>query len=189
MKRGVNTGLIVALAGVLVVAFAGIAGGKIKTKTFSSGDVDRVIPAMGTVTHDFGLTQKRFKRSKVKDVDLSIRISHDYMQDVDLSLTGPTGRTVDLSSDNGPAGPGSYGSGSEDCSGTFTVFNDEAETLVSDATSPFADQFVPEQRLSALDGTRVKGVWRLTVTDDESPDPGVFHCAELKVKYKKKKKS
>jgi subtilisin-like proprotein convertase family protein len=188
MKQGIRRGLIAAMVGALVLAFAGMAGGAIKTKTFSSGEIDRVIPEIGTITHDFALTQKRFKRTKVKDVNLAVRIGHEYLADLDLSLTGPTGRTVDLSSDNGPAGPGSYGDGSESCGGTFTVFNDEAETLVSDGTSPFAGQFRPESRLSTLDGTKAKGAWRLTVTDDESPDGGVLHCAELEVKYKKKKK-
>jgi subtilisin-like proprotein convertase family protein len=191
MKQGKMLLLIGALVGTLVLAFAGLAGGKIKTKTFSSGSINEAFGSLGqpTITEEIDLNKKRFKRSKVKDVDVGVRISHSYNLDVDLSLTAPNGRSVDLSSDNGGSGEDDYGSGSTSCSGTKTVFNDEAETSIEDGSSPFNGQFLPEERLSTLDGSKVKGPWRLTVTDDFTIDTdGVLHCFDLKVKYKKKEK-
>jgi subtilisin-like proprotein convertase family protein len=193
MKRGVSAGLIVALASVLVIAFAGIAGGKIKTKTFSSGTINEEFGgASGTpssIAQEFALTQKRFKRSKVKDVDVAVRISHTYNNDIDLSLRSPSGRTVELSTDNGADTDDDYGSGDDSCAGTMTEFNDEAETPIEDATSPFNGQFLPEEPLSTLDRTKVKGTWTLTASDDFPPlDDGALHCAELEIKYRKKKK-
>jgi subtilisin-like proprotein convertase family protein len=190
MRRGIGIGLIIALTGVLVIALAGIAGGKAKTKTFSSGSINEAFGSTtATITEDIDLNKKRFKRSKVKDVDVGVRISHTYNNDIDLFLTAPNGRSVGLSSDNGADNDDDYGSGSDSCDGTKTVFNDEAETPIDEALSPFNGQFLPEERLSTLDGSKVKGTWRLTVADDFAVlDDGVLHCFDLKVKYKKKKR-
>ena len=47
--------------------------------------------------------------------------------------TGPNAVTIDVSSDNGGSGD-NYGSGANDCSGTPTVFDDEAkDTLWGDS--------------------------------------------------------
>ena len=181
--------LLGALVGVFALAFAGLAGAKLKTKTFSSGTISEEFGSdPSTVVQDIGINKKKFKRAKVKDVDVGVRIDHTYDGDVDISLTSPSGRTVTLSSGNGEAGD-DYGSGDSSCSGTKTVFNDEAETLISDGVAPFARQFKPEGRLSTLDGAKVKGIWRLTVDDTFGiVDDGVLRCVDLKVKYKKKKK-
>ena len=190
MNRGIRRALIAAMVGTLALAFAGIAGGKIKTKTFSSGTISEAIPDDGSFTpasHEFFLNQKRFKRSKVQDVNVGVWIDHVYDEDVDISVTGPTGRTVDLSSDNGGS-EDDYGSGTPGCGGTLTVFNDEAETLITDGAAPYAGQFQPEQRLSDLDRTKVKGTWSVEVVDDFSLFGGTLKCAELEVKYRKKKK-
>jgi subtilisin-like proprotein convertase family protein len=187
MKRGVRRALVAATVGALVLAFAGIAGGKIKTKTFSSGDIDRTIPDPGTTSHTFNI---RKKRSKVKDVNVNVRITHDDSEDLLISLSH-AGRTVDLSSMNGETtGPEdeAYGTGAQSCDGTSTKFNDEAETEVEDANTPFGGQFVPEESLSTFDRTRLKGAWTLTVEDYDAAFDGELNCAELEIKYKKKKK-
>jgi subtilisin-like proprotein convertase family protein len=173
------------MIGALVLAFAGIAGGKVKTKTLSSGDIDRAIPDPGTVTHTFDI---RKKRAKVKDVNVSVRITHEDVEDLLLSVRAPNGRVVDLSSMNGAQFNNDYGSGSQSCGGTFSVFNDEAETSVEDADAPFEGQFIPEEPLSELDGSKLKGGWRVSVEDYDGAFSGELNCAELEVKYKKKKK-
>jgi subtilisin-like proprotein convertase family protein len=190
MKQGNRRAwlLIGATVGVLALAFAGLAGAKIKTKTFSSGDIDRAIPDPGKTSHVFDLKKKRFKRSKVKDVNVAVRISHEEVEDVLISVTAPNGREVDLSSMNGTPFDNDYGTGDQSCSGELTVFNDEAETPVEDAEAPFAGQFVPEDPLSELDRSRVKGLWRVSVEDYDAFFDGVLNCAELEVKYKKKKR-
>jgi subtilisin-like proprotein convertase family protein len=181
--------LVGAVAGVLLLAFAGIAGGKIKTKTFSSGEIDRFIPDTGgddALPHTFNI---KTKRSKVKDVNVAIRISHTSNADLLITLTGPNGNTVKLSSFDGLTFfEDDFGSGAENCNGTFTVFNDEAETSINDGSSPYNGQFTPQEPLSAFDGSKLKGKWTLTVEDQASGDDGVLHCAELEVKYRKKKK-
>jgi subtilisin-like proprotein convertase family protein len=178
--------LVAAIVGALTIAFAGLAGAKIKTKTYSSGDIDKVISDVSTATHGFII---KTKRAKVKDINVAIRASHTSTGDLAISLTSPKGETVELTdvvtlelfADD-------LGSGSEDCNGTFTVFNDEAETPIADGSPPYNGQYKPLERLSALDGSRLKGTWRLAIDDRLGSDDGVLHCAELEVKYKKKKK-
>jgi subtilisin-like proprotein convertase family protein len=190
MKQGNRHALLLtgAIVGVLVLAFAGLAGAKIKTKTFSSGELDRFIPDGGdpALPHTFNI---KTKRSKVKDINVAIRISHTSNADLLITLTSPKGETVKLSSFEGLTFfESDFGSGGENCSGTFTKFNDEAETSINDGTSPYNGQFKPQEPLSAFDGSRLKGKWTLTVDDQASGDDGIFHCTELEIKYKKKKK-
>jgi subtilisin-like proprotein convertase family protein len=185
--RGTNRGwLVAALAGALTIAFAALAGGAIKTKTYSSGDIDKVISDLTPANHGFLI---KTKRAKVKDINVALRVSHTSTGDLEVSLTNPKGEKVILANvitlgffDQ------DLGSGSEDCNGTFTVFNDEAETPIEEGTTPYNGQFKPENPLSALDGSKLKGLWRLGVEDHVSGDDGILHCAELEVKYKKKKK-
>jgi subtilisin-like proprotein convertase family protein len=182
--------LVGAVAGVLVLAFAGIAGGKIKTKTFSSGELDRLIPDVGadqSLPHTFNI---KTKRAKVKDVNVSVRLSHTFPGDLTSTLEGPKGQVVELeNSDDFTGGePGGMGSGAENCNGTFTVFNDEAETSIYDGENPWAGQFKPGEPLSEFDGSKLKGKWTFRVTDTVPGDEGILHCVELEIKYKKKKK-
>jgi subtilisin-like proprotein convertase family protein len=189
MQRGIRRALIAAMVGALALAFAGIAGGKIKTKTFSSGTINEEFGDFETATHEFDLNKKRFKRSRVKDVNASVRISTSCGGPLEINVTGPTGRTVALKQDEILSCFTDFGSGSESCSGTFTTFNDEAETPIGSGAAPYAGQFKPDQALSGLDGTKVKGTWRVAVTDpDDFGDTSVLHCAELEIKYRKKKK-
>jgi hypothetical protein len=192
MKRGVSRALVAAMVGALVLAFAGIAGGAIKTKTFSSG----------TLNEEFNLNKKKFKRSKVKDVDVAVRIRSTCSESLDLVLSGPRGRSVALSTDNhtgdfagGDCSVGpqnfvdAYGSGAESCNGTLTEFNDEAETPVTEGAQPWNGQFLPEETLREFDGGKVKGTWTVSATDDdEFNDASTLYCAELQVKYRKKKR-
>jgi hypothetical protein len=108
-----------------------------------------------------------------------IRLNHTYDGDIDISLTGPDGTTIDLSSDNGLNGD-NYGSGAADCSGTMTVFDDQASTSIIGQPAPFAGVFRPEQALSAFEGKPSQGNWTLRVTDDGmSGYVGTLYCWEL----------
>ena len=62
--------------------------------------------------------------------------------DLDITLTGPNATTIILSDDNG-GGSDNYGSGATDCSGTPTVFDDEAATSITVGAAPFAGSFIP----------------------------------------------
>ena len=79
---------------------------------------------------------------------------------LDIFLVSPgTALVVELSTDNGAGS--NYGSGSNDCSGTPTRFDDSAATAITDGSAPFAGPFRPEGSLAGLNGRSTSGFWRL----------------------------
>ena len=98
---------------------------------------------------------------RVHDVDVTVSISHQTAADLDVFLTSPSGRRIDLVTDVG-------GGNSDLFNGT--TFDDQAGLLVGDAELPpdgeaFA-RVVPEGALSAFMGEDPNGQWTLTVIDD-----------------------
>jgi subtilisin-like proprotein convertase family protein len=97
---------------------------------------------------------------------LSVRVDvlHTFDADVDLLLVGPTGVTVELSTDNGASGD-NY---------TNTVFDDAASLSIFAGTPPFTGSFRPEQPLAAFAGTDALGTWRLQFRDDAAGFSGTL---------------
>lgn len=100
----------------------------------------------------------------VVDVRVGVEISHTYDGDLEISLRGPNGVEIDLSSDNGGSG--------DDYSGT--LFDDDAPYSIRIGASPFTGPFVPEEPLSTFDGVSAAGSWILRVFDDEINDTGTL---------------
>ena len=101
---------------------------------------------------------------EVRDVDVTVDITHAYDEDLDIFLIAPDGTRVELSTDNG-------GSGADY---TGTVFDDEAATSITAGTAPFTGRFRPEGPASSLYGIAANGTWTLEITDDAVPDAGVL---------------
>jgi subtilisin-like proprotein convertase family protein len=122
------------------------------------------------------------RRATVTDVDARVRLTHTYEGDIEFYLVSPTGVIVplwigeDQSDDD-------FGSGSTDCTGVPTVFDDEAGTPILAGTSPYAGAFRPFFPLSRFDGTAAAGTWALYVEDHYTGDRGVLHSVGLKVDY------
>lgn len=116
----------------------------------------------------------------VEDVNVRIRLSHTFDADLTLSLIAPDGTVVVLASGHGGGGD-HFGAGATDCSGTPTVFDDEAAAAIEDGAAPFAGAFRPATPLSALDGKRTDGTWRLRVHDGFALDQGMVHCVQLEI--------
>jgi subtilisin-like proprotein convertase family protein len=173
-----------ALAGMLVLALALAppAGAKIKTTTFSSGP-------LGTPVGDNAAAASRLvlPKGNVRDVNVFVRLTHGVAADVDLSLLPPQGPPLVLSTDNGGNG-NSYGAGANDCTGSFTVFEDASPFSITDAAAPFVGFFRPEHSLAALNGIQMKGPWWFLFADDAGGNSGVLGCWQLQVTYKVKKK-
>lgn len=98
---------------------------------------------------------------------------------------------MELTRDNGGSGE-NFGSGATACSGESTTFDDAGAASINVGSPPFALTYQPEQPLAALNGQKMKGVWDLIVNDDNhevSPaGTGTFHCWQLVLEYKAKKK-
>ncbi|MBK6315294.1 MAG: proprotein convertase P-domain-containing protein [Blastocatellia bacterium] len=143
--------------------------------TYSSGNIAVPLPDVASMTPQ---VINVADMGTVLDVDLRIRLNHTFDNDLDITLTGPNAVTIDVSSDNGGSGD-NYGSGANDCSGTPTVFDDEAATGIASGVAPFAGSFIPEVGLSAFDGIPAAGNWTLNIADDLGGDVGTLFCYEL----------
>ncbi len=119
--------------------------------------------------------------SPILDVRVSLHITHAALEDLDVSLVGPDGTIVDLTSDNG-GGATSYGSAcTPDAS--RTAFDDAASTIITEGTAPLVGAFRPEQPLTAFAGKSgpgaANGIWRLRIADDTAGHTGSLQCWSL----------
>lgn len=121
----------------------------------------------------------RREAGRIVDLDVRVRIRHRSDEDLNIYLVSPSGKFVELSTDNGGSGD-DYGAGPVGCGGSFTVFDDEAGTRVRDGAPPFLGSFRPQTPLSSLDGSLVRGTWRLQVFDDQAGQTGVLGCWQIR---------
>ena len=115
-------------------------------------------------------------------VTISLHLLHTWDSDLDISLIGPDGTTIDLSSDNGSSGD-NFGTSCDPVTNR-TTFDDAAATSITAGTVPFVGTFIPEQSLSLFNGKSgldVNGTWTLRIVDDASGDAGTFNCVTLNI--------
>ena len=139
---------------------------------------------------------KRMKGREVKDVDVSVRITHPDTSDLRIFLIAPNGGTVGLAFDNNGGGPGQdtgYGSGPADCTGLPTTFTDETFNFLSNGDevnepgeiiAPWAGSVAPQglpAPLNIVDGGRARGTWTLRIQDLTSGDVGTLNCFRLRI--------
>ncbi len=142
----------------------------------STGNLTTPIPDVTSVQIPIEVTTT----GALSDLNVKVRANHSFDGDVQMSITSPGGVTVPLVAGRG-AGGDNFGSGTNDCAGTFTVFDDSAATAISAGAAPFAGSFRPESPLSALNGQSILGTWILTVTDTALQDTGTMGCAQLEI--------
>jgi cysteine-rich repeat protein len=110
------------------------------------------------------------------DVDVALDVRHPNAGDLDVFLTAPSGRRIDLVTD--------VGGGNDDLYAGAT-FDDQAGTAVSDETLPASGTafaaVVPEGALSAFVGEDPNGTWTLTVADDAGGNTGTLNGWTLRL--------
>jgi len=171
---------LAALALVLAIAVAprpADAATRVVTKTFSNTQL-MTMPSVGAATPYPTERNSRFKdRGKILDVNLTLKnFSHQFSDDADVILSyRGVNRTV--FSDVG---------GNNAANNITIKLDDEATSLLADATAPTSGTFKPATfansgadtfpspaptpsglaELSGFDGKRADGTWRLWVTDN-----------------------
>ena len=113
--------------------------------------------------------------------DVNVRIRVDHTSDSNLAiLLSSSGCACGVALSNNRGGSGdNYGTGTNDCAGTKTVFDDAAATPIAAGTAPFAGSFMPESGLSIFNGSTNNGTWSLTIVDSVNLDTGTIGCVEL----------
>ncbi len=150
-------------------AYYAFATGKNTMPSYPSTDTPQPIADNATVNSVIAVADAK----TVVDVNVLVNITHTYDGDLDLSLVGPNGTVVDLSSDNGGSGENFVN----------TLFDDEAATSITAGSPPFTGSFRPEQPLAAFDGIDAAGTWTLRVTDDAGGDTGTLNSWALNLTY------
>ncbi|MGH9967909.1 MAG: S8 family serine peptidase, partial [Pyrinomonadaceae bacterium] len=139
------------------------------TASYSTGNIAVPIPDVATVEVPITVPDN----GVVNDVNVRVRLNHTFDGDLVISLVHPDGTVIPLASNRGGSGQ-NFGTGSNDCSGTPTVLDDEAATAISSGVAPFAGSFRPESPLSGMDGKPTPGTWKLRVADTAALDVGTI---------------
>jgi hypothetical protein len=182
-------GLCAAIAAAATAAFAPSAFAL--TFVTSTGSVNAGMPNPGGTRIFTDIPA----RGKVTDVNVSVRISHQYDPDLLIVLRAPNGTYVTLANARGgfiQATNNDYGSGSASCSGTQTTFDDAATASITTAPAPFNGSVKPESPLAALNGGNFQGRWETYLYDTNAigvgTAAGTVHCATTTIQYKPTKK-
>jgi subtilisin-like proprotein convertase family protein len=105
----------------------------------------------------------------ITSAGVRVGATHHRDNDLDITLTAPGGRTIDVSSDNG--------SFQNDYIGT--TFSDDADLSIVDGTPPFTGTFLPEEPFARLAGADTAGTWTINVADDTTGQTGQVESAEV----------
>jgi hypothetical protein len=106
--------------------------------------------------------------------NLFVGSNHRWRSDIDLTLTGPGGATVDVCSDRGILGHDDN---------IVTLFDDNADSSWASGrmTCP-GPHIKPENPLNAVfGGTNAHGWWVLGITDDAAPDSGRLYVWGIQI--------
>lgn len=129
---------------------------------FTNTTSQQVGPDSGTVTNSIiNLSDDDL----IQNLLVSINISHTYNSNLDIFLIGPDGTRVELSTDNG-----GYTDDYID-----TVFDDDADTSITNAIGPFTGTYRPEGALADFVGLSSLGNWTLEITDDANGGIGTLN--------------
>lgn len=175
MRKRIGIPIVVALT--LSSVAAPVLGGGTNTIFTYGGGFHRPIPADADATK--GMMQDAVVLASdhllICDVDVVVTIRHTAAFDLQLFLVGPSGDAVTLNVSDPFEG---YYEGADYLA---TTFDDEADTAIADATSPFAGSFRPRESLAIFDGQDAYGPWRLVVYDAYYMDSGHLESFVLRV--------
>ncbi len=150
------------------------------TATYSDTHTPLLIPDQGSLGDPLqARIQVPGSAGTIRDLDVSIDISHLFDADLDVSLQH--------TSSAGPVHLFTYAGHDDD--GFLVWLDDEAGTdiqTVGDNPNnfPVAGVFRPLNSLTAFDGTDASGTWTLTVNDDGAPGvAGTLNSWSLKFTY------
>jgi len=156
-----------------------LATGKLVAFPLTTGDIAVPIPDADLAGVEIPIVVPDL--GSVAGVKASFRLDHTWDSDLIVDLIHPDGTVVNLVNRAG-VGEDNFGTGTNDCSGTPTVIDDNASTAIADGVAPFAGSFIPETPLAALKGKPSQGTWRLRVADFVADDIGTIGCFKLEVR-------
>ncbi len=128
------------------------------------------IPDQGTLVVSKAVTLA--EAVVIDDVNVTLDISHDRKDNLDVFLIAPDGTRVELFTDVG----GRYGPGF-----ISTTLDSEAVDPITNGAGNFNWTYRPEGDLSVLNGKNSEGTWSLEITDDRRRDTGTLNWWSLDI--------
>jgi len=104
-------------------------------------------------------------------INVSLNITHTYIQDIKAELVSPNGTTVTLIN---------HSCGSND--NLIATFSDNGQTIDCSSLST-GNVFSPNQPLSVLTGENIQGDWKLKLWDNHAGDEGTLNNWSLELCY------
>ena len=132
---------------------------------YQAGGMPLAIPDLGTILSPLTITDDFL----ISDLDVELTLSHTWNDDLDVYLIAPDGTRIELFTDVGGSSQGFTG----------TILDDQATQAIGSGTAPFTGRFRAEGLLSAVNGMRTAGTWKLEVSDDYQYDTGVINSWAL----------
>lgn len=134
-------------------------GPQIITRTGSGTPIP--IPTQGDIVSTINVTDGR----SITNLTVTLDISHTFVSDLLITLTAPTGETIQLFNRRGGSGQNL----------TNTRFSDDATTAIASGVAPFSGVFLPENELTPFKNRTALGVWTLRVQDLKPLDSGTLN--------------
>ncbi len=111
--------------------------------------------------------------------EVRIILAHNWVADMDIRLFSPSGKEVELSTDNGGGGD-HYGNPDDTSCSAYTAFTMNACQSIEDGFPPFIGNYLPEGDLNEFnDNSNPNGQWTLQLCDDAPNDIGTLKYIEL----------
>ena len=108
----------------------------------------------------------------ISDVNVTVNISHTWVNDLTVTLVGPTGVEVKLVQN--PCTSASI-------QNAIATFDDAGTTLVCGTNPAISGVILPFQALSAFNGLSAAGTWTLRILDSYNGDGGTLNSWSLNV--------
>lgn len=143
------------------------------SSSMSSGTINLAIPDNNVAGNSSTLALSGIPAGAVPTaIDVNFSIQHTWDSDLSISLTGPNGNTVDLSSGNGGSGDNYQN----------TTITNSVSNPVTGGTAPFSGIYSPEGDLTTLYSI-LNGNWTLKVVDGAGGDVGTLFNWTVTVHY------
>ena len=139
--------------------------------TVTSTDTPIAIPVIVNTTPFFSSINLS-SSNVVSDVNVTVDISHTWVNDMTISLISPTGTEIQL-----VARPCTNASLFD----IIATFDDSGSTIVCGTNPAISGTVKPIQQLSGFNGQPINGVWKLKVLDPYNEDGGAINSWTLNV--------
>ena len=150
----------------LPLILASVFSANAQALVISSTNVPVAIADNTTVTSTLSVVD----HINITDINvLLVSLTHTWVGDLTISLTGPNGTSVVLVDRLGVP-ESTFGNSGDNF--TNTIFVDAATSSITSGGAPFGGSFRPENLLTPFNGLDAFGLWTLSVTDSSDGDIG-----------------